>query len=547
MTRSEPTDRDGRRRLHPFTLLFATISVARRLILPAVVGGISRADGDAGRLVGWVVGILAIPAFVIAALRYATFRYRLGPDELVIDSGVLRRQHRVIPLVRVQNIDLRESALQRVCGVVELRVETAGSGSGAEASLEVLGRSEAEQLRTELLARRRMSREQAGRHQGEGEGEGEGELDAASASEAGEESPPVHVLAHLGTARLAAAGATANEAGFIAAVLAAGLQFVDDFALERYLPVLAIQERLESATVTGAVLVIALALLTLLMLGWVVSIVGAVVGYHDFTLERIGGELRKRHGLLGRRQTTIPLERVQGLRIEESLLRRPLHLAALKIETAGGSPREQQKRGAETFVPIASSADVPALVRGVFADLDVGSARFLRVHPRSRQRAFMRHAFVALVVLGFSAVVSLVQTGVVSSTFAWWVPLLGAAWGLAAWQYRHRGYALLPGYVLARAGVLNRITWIVPDRKIQTVHRVATPFQRRHGLSTLVIDTASGGRQGRVADLGDDAAEAMLEEGATRARSRRRPADVVIDGTGAPATQRSDDRNAAPR
>ena len=507
------------RRLHPFTLLFASLGVARQLILPAIIGGISRADGNAGRMAGWVIGILAIPALVIAALRYVTFRYRLGADELVIDSGVLQKQHRVIPLARVQNIDLRESALQRACGVVELRVETAGSGSGAEASLEVLGREEGEALRTELLARRRASREQLGMPAGT----------EAPALETDEQSPTPLVLAHLSTARLAAAGATANEAGFIAAMLAAGLQFIDDVALERYLPIVAIQERLQNATVGGAVVLIGVALITRLILGWMFSIVGAVVGYHDFTLERIGGELRKRYGLLGRRQTTVPLERVQGLRIEESLLRRPLRLAALKIETAGGSPLEQRKRGAEAFVPIASSAEVPALVRGVFDDLDVDGARFLPVHPRSRRRAFLRHLFVIVFGLGVYAMMSLAQTGTVALEFLWWIPfLLGAAWGLAAWQYRHRGYALLPGYVLARAGVLNRITWIVPDRKIQTVHRTATPFQRRHGLSTLVIDTASGGRQGRVADLGDTVAETMLEEVARRARTRE--GDVPVDG-----------------
>ena len=497
------------RRLHPFTLLFASLGVARQLILPALVGGISRADGDPGRLAGWMIGILSIPALVIAALRYVTFRYRLGVDELVIDSGVVRRQHRVIPLARVQNIDLRESALQRACGVVELRVETAGSGLGAEASLDVLGREDAEALRAELLVRRRLSRERLGIAPG------------SETAAAAPETEPAHVLARLSTGRLAAAGATANEAGFIAALLAAGLQFVDEYAVERYLPMLGIAERVQNATLAGTILFIAVVLLALLVLGWLVSIVGAVVGYHDFTLERVGGELRKRYGLLGRRQTIVPLERVQGLRIEESLLRRPLRLAALKIETAGGSPREQRKRGAEAFVPIASSADVSALVRGVFEDLDVADARFLPVHPRSRRRAFFRHAFVVLFLLGILAVLSLARTGTVGVAYLWWLPaLLGMAWGLAWWQYRHRGYALLPGYVLARAGVLNRITWIVPDRKIQTLHRTATPFQWRQGLSTLVIDTASGGRQGRVVDLGDAVASTLLEEVATRARTR---------------------------
>ena len=528
-TPASSVDTGAPRRLHPFTLLFASLGLARQLIFPAAVGGLSRADGDPGRLVGWVVGILAIPAIVIAALRYVTFRYRVTGDELVIDSGVLQRKHRVIPLANVQNIDLRESALQRAVGVVEMRVETAGSGSGAEASLEVLGRAEANALREELLARRRAARAAVQGESGERDeraGGGEAAVPGV-ADRAGQrdDAPdvPVEVLVRLNTARLALAGATANEAGLIAAALAAGLQFVDDFALERLIPIEMLVDRVAASTVAGAIWLLALTLGGLLLLGWLVSIVGSVVGYHGFTLERSGGDLRKRYGLIGRRQTSVPLERVQGVRIEESLLRRPLALATLKIETASGSPREQRKRGAEAFVPIARISEVPALVRGVFEDLDLTSAKFNPVHPRSRRRGFLRALFLSVVLLTAASVMAVLRTGALPRLLALWMLALGAAsYGIAAWQYRHRGWALLGGYVLARSGVLNRITWVIPHAKIQTLHLVSTPFQRRHGLTTLIIDTASGGRQGRVVDLGEELASGLMSELARESRAARR-------------------------
>ena len=532
----------GARRLHPFTMLFASLRLARQLIFTAAVGGLSRADGDPGRLVGWVVAILAVPAIVISTLRYLTFRYRITPEELVIDSGVLQRQHRVIPLANVQNIDLRESALQRALGVVEMRVETAGSGAGAEASLEVLGLADASLLREELLARRRVLRAASPRASGPGSAAGQDEIGARPAGQAADTDGraddrvdvPVELLVRLDTARLALAGATANEAGLIAAGIAAGLQFVDDVGLERVIPFERLVERLAGSTVAGAIWLIALSLGAVLVLGWVVSIVGSIVGYHEFTLERVGSDLRKRYGLIGRRQTSVPLERVQGLRIEESLLRRPLALAMLKIETASGSPREQRKRGAEAFVPIARADEVPALVRGVFHDLELGAASFNAVHPRSRRRAFFRHLFVAFMLLTVASIMALLRTGAVPRSLPIWVLVLGtASYALAAWQHRHRGWAMLGDYVLARSGVLNRVTWLIPHAKIQTLHVVSTPFQRRHGLATLIIDTASGGRQSRVVDLDAGIAERLMIElarasrAARRSLARRRTASVV--------------------
>ena len=84
----------------------------------------------------------------------------------------------------------------------------------------------------------------------------------------------------------------------------------------------------------------------------------------------------------------------------------------------------------------------------------------------------------------------------------------------------------MPGYVLARSGVLNRVTWLIPHAKIQTLQLASTPFQRRHGLTTLTLDTASGGKQGRVIDLDAATAEELMQtlarESAMRGGGRRR-------------------------
>ncbi|NIP78504.1 MAG: PH domain-containing protein, partial [Gemmatimonadetes bacterium] len=86
--------------------------------------------------------------------QWLAFRYRLEGDELIIDSGVLSRRRRVIPLARIQNVDLKRSALERLAGVAELRLETASGGSDTEAGLAVLSLDEAHALQAQLRERR---------------------------------------------------------------------------------------------------------------------------------------------------------------------------------------------------------------------------------------------------------------------------------------------------------------------------------------------------------------------------------------------------------
>jgi putative membrane protein len=515
-------------RLHWLTLGFTTLDVARRMIVPALGGGLAAGGGQAPRFALVVLIILSVPGLIGAIVKYVRFRYGLHADELVLRSGLIHRRHRVIPLARVQNVEVRQGLLQRITGVAEVRVETAGAGAEAEAVLSVLSAPRAQALRAELLARRRAVRAPAPSPGSD--------VDSSVEPEAADAPEVVAPLAVLSTGRLVLAGATANEAGVIAAAAAGLLQFADRIPfplLERLDPSGLVNGR----GVVGIVLLVAGVVLTFLLIGWVISIVGAVVRYHGYALGRTATELRKRYGLLTVHETSVPLHRVQAVRIEESLLRRPLGLATLMIETAGGTPGA--RGGAEAFVPLVERDGVPGMVRGIFADLDTAALTFHPVHPRSRLR--MTRRYLVVLTLLWLPLAVWAWAGGDWTDAVWPAVLLPVPFLLAAWQYRHRGFALAPGYVIARSGVLNRITWIVPDRKLQTLHLRETPFQRRLGLTSLVVDTAASGRQAVVMDLGVPTARKLLEICVERMRGlgAADPAPSTAerqDGPGAPPT-----------
>lgn len=488
------------RRLHGFTVVSRAIRLARQILLPAVVGGAS-VGGDFRGVLLWGFVLLAVPSIVIAAAQWLAFRFRLQGDELIMDSGVLARRRRVIPIDRVQNVDLAQSALERLAGVAELRIETASGGQDTEASLAVLSVAAAREVQADLLARRATAR--AAR--------------TADPSEAMAE-PAGQRLLRLSPFDLALAGATSNEAGLIAAGLATLLEVVGRFGALEGLAAWVEEAAGRGAPfdLVGAAAAIALLVLAFLILGWLVSIVVTVVHFHGFTLTRIGDDLRREYGLLSRHQTTVPIQRVQALRIEETLPRRALGLVALKIETAGASPQERRRigEGAEAYVPLARRRDMGPLLRAVFEDARFDGIALHPVAPPSRRREFVRFAlFVAAPTTG----------AIVYGTprpFLLLILLL-PAWVLAGARYRARGWARAAGYAFARNGVLTRMTWVVPERKIQTLHLTETPFQRRLGLATLVIDTAAGGRVARIVDLYRSAAARLLADLASSAEAAR--------------------------
>lgn len=496
---------DGRR-LHGFTVVSDALALARQLIVPAILGG-AWSGGDLFEMLQWIAVILAVPSLGLAVLRWLKFRFRLAGDELIIDSGVLSRRRRVIPLGRIQNIDLRQSLLQRLAGVAEIKMETASGGAETEATLAVLSLPEAGDLQQELMRRRGEARA------------GPPDPSTASAAADGPDaaSDPSRRVLRLSVGDLAIAGATSNEAGLIAAGLATGLQLLGDVGgLDR------VGAWIDATITPGASIGLMAGLIVGLVLtvgfivaGWVVSVFASIVRYHGFTLTRVGDDIRREFGLLSRHHSTVPLERVQAVRIEETILRRPFGLVALKIETAGAGPQQAERGETEAFVPIARKHQVGQLLREVFPSARFENVTMHTVSPLSRRRSFVRLATPIVLIAASLAYLFGSE----------WLVLAGLLIPAALYaraDYRARGWARPQRFVLVRGGVFTRVNWVVPEEKVQTLHLRDTPFQRRLGLRTLLVDTAAGGRVAKVVDLEDSTAEALLHDLAVDAEAARR-------------------------
>ena len=102
-------------------------------------------------------GTFLIPALLIAvwlgfiapARRFARWGYRFGEDQLRIARGYLFQSDTVVPLGRIQHIDVHQGPIMRRYGLAELRVHTAGNHN-ASVSLPGLAREDALAMRESI-------------------------------------------------------------------------------------------------------------------------------------------------------------------------------------------------------------------------------------------------------------------------------------------------------------------------------------------------------------------------------------------------------------
>lgn len=100
-------------------------------------------------IVASVFVLLVVAAVVRSVYRYRSWAYVVRTESLYLERGVVTQVKTVVPFVRVQHIDTRRSAIERLLGLSSLVVYTAGS-RGADVSIPGLTPDRAAQLQERL-------------------------------------------------------------------------------------------------------------------------------------------------------------------------------------------------------------------------------------------------------------------------------------------------------------------------------------------------------------------------------------------------------------
>ena len=466
------------RRLHPLSWLFAGAQAAKSLILPLLF--FLFASGGAGYQL-WA-GLFIVPAVLGGVLKYLVFRYRLGDEEMVVRDGLFTRTERHIPYARVQNIDLVRNPFHRWLDVALVQVQTA-SGSKPEAVIRVLSLEAVDEMRTRVF-----------------EGRDGATPAVASADTATADARPADLLLHVRARELVKLGIVSNK-GLVVVGAVVGLFWQGDWwrsgvgedQIERYLgSVSGWYDRiaggnplLTGALVGGSLLLVAIVLLRVLSIGWF------LLQLHDFRLGRRADDLRADYGLLTRFSKTIPTPRIQTLKTTESFLHRRFRRQSIELRTVGGGGEPDlnlegsaSKAQSQWLAPMVETARVPALLRQVLPEIELDRVQWSPIAQRAWRRVFKRCA----AVLAIPIVLGTLLLDPLMLAFA--VPASIFVYAHARLYVKHTAYALTPWGVVFKTGWWTRTMKIIRYSKIQTVARAESPFDRRHRMASVRVDTA---------------------------------------------------------
>ena len=456
-------------RLHPATLALAIAGLGPKSLnlLPAVA-----ALGFTGNW-RWIVP--AVLAFLLISLtaawfQWLRFRFLVGDDEVLIESGVFARQHRTIPFDRIQDVSIEQGLVARALGIAKVGFETGAGGQENDAHLDSIGLDAAQALRATILAHRSGTVAAA--------------TDAALESAVADED---RLLFTMGPWRLLIAGLF-NFSLAALAVVGAAMQFFDgllpfdfnifnpmdwielaeDYGLDQWL--------LAHRWVAGIG-----AAASLLLIGFASGIATMMFANWNFRLTREPRTLRRTRGLTTRTDVALPIRRVQAAILITGWFRRRFGWHELRLQSLAS---DGEKERDHQIVPFGRFAEIDPILA------EVGIAR-----PDEAAGWHQSHGVVALGgLIGalFAAIGGLVATalgqplgalGIVAGALIAAASLFGA---------RFHRWADLGDQLAIRRGWWKPRTTLLPHASVQSIDLKTDFIQRPLGLATLVFGVPGG-------------------------------------------------------
>lgn len=74
-----------------------------------------------------------------------------------------------------------------------------------------------------------------------------------------------------------------------------------------------------------------MAVFILILLAWLLSLFGTIIRFSGFHLRREGDSIKISRGLFEKQQLSIPLKRIQAVKVVEGLLRQPLGVVSVQV------------------------------------------------------------------------------------------------------------------------------------------------------------------------------------------------------------------------
>lgn len=472
------------RKMHPIAIFQLFLSQLKDIIFPFValffIGGKPSEWGPINFLIS---GVILIIFLTLGFLSWFYFSYYVVGRELRIENGIFVKKKRYIPFERIQSLDFTEGILHRPFGLVKVKIETAGGTDEAEAQLIAISKKDAAELKRYIQQQKREYT--ADQH--------DGEL-------VEKEEQEKTILYQLKGKELIILASTSGGVGVIvSAIIAFLLQF------DELIPYDAVMGYMKQF-ITNGIAFISLIIFAIFLLLWVVSLVVTMLKYSNFMLVKGERDLIITRGLLEKKQITIPLQRIQAIKIKENILRQPFQLASVYIISASGSLTDNESTDV-VAIPLIKRKKIATLIQQMVSEY-VLPEKFISPPKHALGRYLIKSIWFGFIFpIPVACIYFFPPWGYLSLLLIIFFLLSGYI------SYQSAGWSLDGKQLTISSRQIDKVTLIMKKNRIQSLDYTEGIWQRKGDLASVhgVVASGLGGTHASVADIKKEDVDRIYE------------------------------------
>ena len=400
---------------------------------------------------------IALLALVQALIKYFTRTYVISPEKIIIYHGFFRKKETDIPYERIQTIKQRQWFFYKPFNIIQILIETAGgSKKEAEGDLPAVAMATLQLL-------------ESYRHRAPLENE--------------TEQAATHTY-HVTDEQIILFGLTdLSILASLTALMAFGTELIPDSWYTNAVT------SAEDIFRRGWVFMVGIVFIVLLLI-MLISLAKNFFQFYNFKVSRSNQTLTIESGLLERKVQKVPVDKIQGIRIRQQLLRKLLKLSTVEIMLAGGQEQQGENNVPKKLYvfPIISDQSLYSTLDALLPEWQMQQP-YIVLASTKNSWYFWRWYLLTLPLIGGSFYFNL-YVGILSVSAT-------AFLLLCAWlDFRYQGYAIQTEsrLCLQTFEALTKVQTFVERPKIQAVSNQTSKwlYPKQIGHTSMAIKTGLG-------------------------------------------------------
>ncbi|WP_144549647.1 PH domain-containing protein [Bacillus sp. X1(2014)] len=384
-------------------------------------------------------------------LRWFFHRYEIGRDSIVLYEGVFVKKQRTFALERVHNHTSSTTFVHQWFGLTSLTLDTGTSGENASAEFPVITNEEKERIIILLQQKQ----------------------DSTEASEEGILVPSEERKIHFRSTKKDLIKASFTSLSFLAIFPLLGAIYTN---LADYFQ---IEETAESALDYLLIHWWMIIVLFVLALGLSVGIgfMKTTWKYGNYVISDDSERIYIEKGVGNNISFSIPKHRVQAIIVEQTILKRMLGLASIKLISAGGFEEENQETS--SLYPFMPKQEAYRVLHSILPDYRI---------EEQMERFPMKVLWLKLLHPYYLTILAVIGLWIFKPGWLWLAAIVFViSVFLRILDYWFTSYLREGNTVQIRKGGLTNETFVTHRERIQQITVKHNWLQRRFGVATLLF------------------------------------------------------------